>query len=111
MDLLIPLAALAIMTVVCGLIGFLATLKGFRFWAWFFSGLLGMIVCLFLPSAKEPGISDIERGIRANRGNSVGKWISVVYVALVVLSGFSRVEEQSGVADYQNPDTTEIRSK
>ena len=57
------------------LAGVLATRRGFNPLAWIFAAsCIGLIVLFIMPSAKEDGISPVDREHRAKQGNMVG-WI------------------------------------
>ncbi|MFW5879630.1 MAG: hypothetical protein ACOC22_04200 [bacterium] len=64
----------------------IAKTKGFNVWAWILAGgLLGLIIILFLPSAKVSNIDEELKQRRKNTGTNVGLVLSVLFVIITII--------------------------
>ena len=78
-------SALAFVLVFFGTIGFvtgtLAARKGYQFWPWVFAGgIIGLLALAFLPFANAPGLSEIEKVQRLEKGNRLGRNLAIVSI-------------------------------
>ncbi len=69
---------------------FVAKRKGFNPLNWVLAGsIVGFIILLFLPDAREAGIDEEERNRREKTGNLIGLFLSsLVLIFLAIMAGF-----------------------
>ncbi|MGY0500954.1 hypothetical protein ACWZHB_20910 [Nocardia sp. FBN12] len=71
------------MVVVMVVMGVLAYQRGFNPFAWILAGgCLGVLVLMFLPSAREAGLDAETRDARRRRGNLFGAGLTAVALTL-----------------------------
>lgn len=75
--------------------GYLAYRKGYSFWLWMFSNLVGLMWLAFLPYANKVEAPEEAERLR-KRGNQIGGVLSVVVLILFFgLLSFLRTHAQS----------------
>lgn len=86
MDLAVMAATFGLLGLIALVTGALAARKGYRFFNWMFAGgIIGLLILCFLPFANAPGLPAAEQRTRAEKGNIIGRNISLVVVALAIL--------------------------
>ena len=79
MGILIFIVSAAIMALI-------AIKKGFNPLAWILAaGLIGIIILLSLPSAKEPGLDEETIQKRIRKGNHIGNIISIIVIVILIV--------------------------
>lgn len=77
--------------------------KGFNPLRWFFAaGVLGLIILIFLPSAKAAGIDEAEKNRRIKKANTIGGVISIFALIFTVILLTMLVEASSGPDEVGN---------
>ncbi len=72
--------------VILPLMIFFALRKGFSPWAWILAtGVPGLVILLFMPSALDPNVDAATKEKRRKNGDTVGVVLSVVMFALGVV--------------------------
>jgi inner membrane protein involved in colicin E2 resistance len=61
-----------------------AEYKGFNPWAWLFSGLIGFIIMLLVPSSNADAISEEKSEKRRKIGNAIGIVVTVFVILLSI---------------------------
>lgn len=80
-----------------------ASAKGFNPLRWFFAaGLLGLIILIFLPSAKAAGIDEAEKNKRIKKANTIGGVISIFALIFAVILLVMLAEASSSADEVGN---------